>query len=460
MKNYIIRVIGCFIVLVFLSCDKQELLDKKPRTDLIVPASLEEMRGLLNNTEVVNMSHSLPTLSADEYFHSDLKSLNAARTAIERNSYTWEKDIYGGEQQIRDWFMPWQSVFYANVVLEQFEKLSAKDQESKEGKEVKAWALFIRAFSFYELVANFAPTWDPATAASDLGIPLRLSASVGEIKQRASVKETYAQIFKDLEESSVLFSDDFPSLSRNKGSKIAVYALQARIYLSMRDYAQAGNAADKCLAMYNALVDYNTLTQVRDAPFGFYHAELILASRVVSYSVTWAGSPGPVLIDRVILNSYAENDLRKKIFFGFTKGEYYLKRTYAFGLGPFSGLATDEVYLIKAECLARAGDTNGAMTVLNTLLKTRWVTNTFVPYTAANSANALEQILMERRKELVWRGMRWADVKRLNKEGANITLVRKVGDQMYTLPPNDPRYIFPIPDDEIIRSGITQNPRM
>ncbi|SEM08104.1 hypothetical protein SAMN05216436_101351 [bacterium A37T11] len=56
------------------------------------------------------------------------------------------------------------------------------------------------------------------------------------------------------------------------------------------------------------------------------------------------------------------------------------------------------------------------------------------------------------------RGLRWMDIKRLNKEGANITLTRNLNGQIYTLPPNDPRFALPIPEDVIDLSGMQQNP--
>ena len=137
-----------------------------------------------------------------------------------------------------------------------------------------------------------------------------------------------------------------------------------------------------------------------------------------------------------------------------------MKTDYAgIGLYAFTGLATDEVYLIKAECAARRNDVTTAMNYLNNLLVTKWKTGTFVPYTATSSQDALNEILTERRKELVWRAIRWVDIKRLNKEGANITLTRILNGQTYTLPPNSPLYEMPIPSDEISLSGIQQNPR-
>jgi hypothetical protein len=126
----------------------------------------------------------------------------------------------------------------------------------------------------------------------------------------------------------------------------------------------------------------------------------------------------------------------------------------------YDGLAVDEIYLIKAECRARAGDRDGAMDVLNTLLKARWKTGTFVAYTAANADEALLIVLKERKKELLLRGLGWTDLRRLNREPKfAVTLQRKAGGVTYTLPPNDPRYAFPIPDIEIKLGGLAQNQR-
>ena len=139
---------------------------------------------------------------------------------------------------------------------------------------------------------------------------------------------------------------------------------------------------------------------------------------------------------------------------------YYVKRSYnGSGVTPFTGLAVDELYLIKAECLARVGEVGEAMKVLNSLLVYRFPPDKFEPLQATDAADALATILLERRKTLVYRALRWDDLKRLNKEGANITLTRVLDGEVFTLPPNDPRYVFNIPDDEIAASGITQNRR-
>lgn len=89
----------------------------------------------------------------------------------------------------------------------------------------------------------------------------------------------------------------------------------------------------------------------------------------------------------------------------------------------------------------------------------RWKTGTFVPFTASTSSGALATILAERRKELMMRDLRWMDIKRLNKEGAGITLKRIVAGQPYQLQPNEPRFALPLPAYVLALTGMQQNPR-
>ena len=126
---------------------------------------------------------------------------------------------------------------------------------------------------------------------------------------------------------------------------------------------------------------------------------------------------------------------------------------------PFTGLATDELYLIKAECLARRNHKEEALLYLNKLLEKRVKTGTFKPIIAVDIDETLQLILTERRKSLVWRSLRWTDLKRLNLESRNITVTRNMGGHIYELEPNSLLYVLPIPNDEVKLSGITQNER-
>ncbi len=122
----------------------------------------------------------------------------------------------------------------------------------------------------------------------------------------------------------------------------------------------------------------------------------------------------------------------------------------------------DELYLVRAESYARAGNATAAMADLNTLLRTRWQAGTYTDMVAASPDDALAKILPERRKELLFRNIRWADLKRLNKDTRfAVTLSRTVNGTTYTLPPNDLRYQVLLPEDAVTygKGVLVQNPR-
>ena len=124
------------------------------------------------------------------------------------------------------------------------------------------------------------------------------------------------------------------------------------------------------------------------------------------------------------------------------------------------GLAVDEIYLIRAECRARMGDFKGALSDINKLLVTRWRVGRYVPLSSLDRDQLLSQILNERRKQLVFRGLRWSDLRRLNKdEKTGMSLFRRVQGELIELRPNDPKYVFALPPDVIKYSNMEQNPR-
>ncbi|KQM68208.1 hypothetical protein ASE74_24205 [Pedobacter sp. Leaf216] len=70
----------------------------------------------------------------------------------------------------------------------------------------------------------------------------------------------------------------------------------------------------------------------------------------------------------------------------------------------------------------------------------------------------LEQILLEGRKELLLRGLRWIDVKRLNKEGAGISFTRTSKGIVYNLLANSTGFTLPIPEQVVELANLPQNP--
>src|SRR5690606_30182056 len=106
---------------------------------------------------------------------------------------------------------------------------------------------------------------------------------------------------------------------------------------------------------------------------------------------TYLGSSNNTLVDSTLYNSYSENDLRKIIFFnksGLFRGSYMGERRY-----QFSGLAVDEMYLIRAECYARSGNIEEARADLNALLVKRWKERSFEPVLIYDHEKLLKKVL-------------------------------------------------------------------
>lgn len=459
MKSIFISACSLVIFWGLNACQKSEFLNKKPSTGIVAPTTLSDFTALLDNTVFLNCTGGLGQLSADEYVVSDANWQTA--TATERNAYIWAKDIYAGDLNIPDWNGLYTQVFYANSVLD---GLSRSDSlATGQGQYIKGWALFTRAFAFYDIARTFCKSYHSNTAATDLGIPLRLSPGIDNVQQRATLQQTYDQILSDLKVAATLLPISRPASNFNRPSRSAAYALLARIYLDMNDYVLAESFADQSMSLYSSLIDYNLINASATTPFSISNDELIYNTRQViayqNFTLTTTGSKGKIPSD--LINLYQNGDLRLTIYFTRgSDGTYSKKRGYT-GNGnyTFTGLATDELYLIKAECLVRRSQTGEALNRLNQLLIKRYTKASFIPVTASSAAEALLIIMKERRKELVWRGTRWNDLKRLNQEGANITLSRTVNGATYTLPPNDARWVMPIPADEIALSNILQNPR-
>lgn len=431
------------------SCKKY--LELKPNKKLLTDPTLQQLQGLLDNNDRMNRnSPSAGEVSADDYYLSTT-AYNAFTYAPDKAAYLWEEEIVFSAFP-NSWTYAHDPIYYANVALEFLEKIPKNNLNAIAHDNAKGSALYFRSKCFLENVITWAKAYDRNTAASDLGIPLRLNSDFNEPSVRASVQASYDKIISDLEQSIRLLPVTPEHVMRP--SRPAAYALLSRTYLAMREYDKAGKYADSCLQLKNTLIDYNTLNGAASFPLAIFNAEVIMQNTLSTSSLF------SKTMDTTLYRSYAANDLRKTIFFRSNPdGSYAFKGSYNGSTTLFSGLATDEMYLTRAECFARAGNTTAALNDLNALLVKRYRSGTFVPVTAASSQEALNKILTERRKELIHRNVRWMDVKRLNKEGANITLRRMINNKMYELPPNDPRYALPLPGYIVSITGMPQNPR-
>lgn len=441
---------------IMLGSCRKDFLEVKPNQALVVPTTLQDMQALLDNVTVMNFGSGLHGIAADDYTITP-QYLRLFTLPAERNTYRWAADVFeGGNAQ--EWNRNYQQVFYANVVLDGIAEMERKGGDAKEFAALKGSALFYRAFAFFELLQLFAQPYDQLRSHELPGVPMKLSSDVNERPGRGNQQEAYRLVLDDLQQAFGLLPDR-QSVPTRPG-RLAVMALRARILNVMGNHAEASRAAGFCISLSPALMDFNTLVASRPRPIASGNVEVLHYRFMAEYSFATTHALS-LNVDPYLAGSYAEDDLRKVVFLRDRgNGVVNFKGTYTNTGTLFGGLATDEMYLVRAEASAWEGNVAGAMEDLNALLRSRYRAGKFVPFVASDKKEALRMILMERRKELVTRGLRWFDLRRLNQHPElQQVLERQFDGQVLRLLPGDPRYTFPIPFNELQGSGIAQNPR-
>lgn len=462
-----IKYVLCFFIVVFIcSCKKSTWYDVKSSSTTVVPSTLADMQAIMDFTGTLNAYDPVLGEAGSDGHYSSPKIL-LTLTQNSRNAYTWSNLI--PYRDVNDWnFVGTQGaypkIFYCNVVLEGLTKIKPNTQdEVDQWNYVKGQALFFRAKSFFDISQIFAPPYISNTASIDPGIPLRLDPDPSLISKRSSLKQTYEQIIGDLTLAKDLLSKNIsPSggaLQKMRPCQVAVYAMLARVYISMEYYNEAWDNANSALQLYNTLLDYNNINDYKATatrPIMSFNSEVIFQSTmIIDGTVSLSNS----LIDPQLYALFEPDDWRKAGNFQITAstGDILFKATYSGNTFLFSGLTTGELYLIRAECFARKNNYQEAMNDLNTLLLKRYK-SPFVPKIAVDANDALSKILTERRKELILRGLRWSDLRRLNRDDRfKITQIRVLDGKEYKLEPGSFKYTFPIPQNVIEVTGMQQN---
>lgn len=425
-----------------LGCEKG-FLETKPNKRLLVPYAATDLQTILDNISIMNNYMALASFSADEFVLAD-NSLERVNDYI-ATAYLWLRDNYKGAG-LGEWTSIYQQIFYSNIVLDAIENLPANNIEKR--SQLQGSALFYRAMGMYQVSQLFAKPYSTENL-NALGVPYPLESDVNIRPGRGTVKQVYEQLLQDLIQAEKLL----PNMAdtKNRPGKQACDALLARIYLIMGDYTNALLYANKTLTINNQLLDYNS-GKAGSLPFASVlpngNEEVIFYQRRFNFSIF---TLSVCKLETEFDKSFAVNDLRKVHSFT-DRGNGFVS------FKGYEGLTTSEAYLIKAECLARLGDRDEALKVLNQLCITRFITGTYIPYAVNTTDEALQIIISERRKDLFGRGLRWTDLRRLGRDPKlAVTLKRIYNGTEYTLLPNGDGYVFKIPDNEVLVSGIQQN---
>jgi len=428
----------CSLAVLLGACDG--FLDEKPSKTIDTPDTLEALDALLNNSASLNNYPALPLMLGGDFLSDD-----AGITAMapwEQNLHLWKADPFQVDDMIYDFRNFYGQIQDANVILESLEKI---DSDEARKQEVKGAALFYRAHAYYNLSSLFLEGPNLAGSGQRFEIPVRRTTAMvlkSEYADLATVKQI---IREDLEQAIALLPEQvaFPFQPNKKAAK----ALKARVCLNWEEYDAALEVAGELVEGGLGLMDYKDIDAKRTYPFEQFNPEVLWQCRIGGYNFMYSQNSFQASPDLLAL--YSEGDLRRSLYFvDRSSGYVNFRGSYDGTISLFGGLAADEVYLIYAECLARAGDLSQAAEIMNDLLVSRHKDG-FQPLVFGEENSALKTILEERKKELVFRGLRWSDLRRLNKdERFKTTLQRSYEGVLYELAPDSERYVLPVPARE------------
>lgn len=451
------NIIPIFILGLLLSACSS-FLDKVPNSKLAVPSELRDLQLLLENPLIYTNAAFIPQVLTDDYYVTTTNWNGVADERI-RNLYLWGKDENNG------WNKLYQGVYNANVVLDELEGMDYNaTTESELRDRITGSALFFRAFYHFWATQLYCRPYDRSSAPSDLGVPIKKSPDISEPIMRLSVQESYDEILNDLKLAVHLLPIKVDS--RTLPDRSAAYGLLARVYLTMGDFESSYRYADTCINLFgdDKLLNFNNSIDVNlngSIPFHVLNKEVIF--HAIGYGNVIINQAA-AKIDSNLYALYDKDDLRKVAYFrtntGANAGTYAFKGRYDNSTSTiFFGIALNEMLLIRAETAVRLGQYNAAIADLNKLLNNRWRTDTYIPYNFVDENSLLKKIIQERRKELVYRGLRWVDIRRLNVDPDLIGTVERIIDgERYQLEPNSERLTILIPQIVINHSGIEQNP--
>ena len=438
------------VLLVSLASCKKSFLELNPPTSLTPSVALATeadlqvaLRGAYAGLKSTALyGRSLPVLGDMMGDNTYQSTLNTNRyTLFNNNTYTvTDGDVAG----------LWSAAY--TVILRANNIINSPVAANANVNQYKGEAYAIRALAYYNLVRFFATpyTQDPAA----LGVPLVTTYDADLKPGRAKVSEVYALINADLNQAYTLMTKFTNS---SQFSKYAAKALQAKVYNTMGDKANAKTAALDVItnsgftavsatahAGYWAGVSFRT-DKVETLFELSFDAVANNAFDALAYIYLQSGNYGDMLCADDLYASFSATDARKALYATGTRGG--LASVFVNKYSSFTGDHSDtkvirmaEMYLIAAEASYPANEAD-AIKYVNEVTSRRGATAI-----ASTGAALLEDIITERRKELAFEGERYHDLQRLKRDvvrGANYPASAR------TIAFSNFRRIMPIPQGEL-----------
>lgn len=412
-------------VSLFLFSCKKDFLTVVPPTSLTPEQALSKeadlqvaLRGAYQGLRTGVTSYTADMYGRSIPILGDLLADNTYQSAQNTNRYTLHNNFMfnvtdGNSMGI------WSGCY--SVILRANNIINSAVASNANVDQYKGEAHAIRALAYFTLVRFFSRPYTDAPTGQ--GVPIITTYDPGAKPGRSSIAEVYTLINDDLNKAYSLLTKFTNSSQFNKH---AAKALQAKVYLTMGDMANAKTAA---LDVINN-GGFTPLTTANHA--GYWANSAITTSKLetifevssdavgnlsfdaLSYLYSQAGNYGDMLCADDLYALYEAGDVRRALYPTGTRGglpSVFINK-YPVITGDVSDtkvLRLSEMYLIAAEASLPANETD-ARTYVNFVTSRRGAS----PITSTGS-QLLEDIIRERRKELAFEGDRYFDLMRLKR---------------------------------------------
>lgn len=390
--------------------------------------------------------------------------------------YRWDPQP-GNAPGTEMWQFTYNAIKRSNEVIQRLPEVAPEPGQTEEAKkQIVGEAYFTRALLHYELVKFFAQAYNFTADASHLGIPYIEQSTMEVDHERMTVKVCFEKIVADAEQALDLMNTDKPANPHTAGTDV-VKAFLARVYLYMAStsngasYAKAAQYAEELITsgrytLVNAenykITGSNTAFSSPNMWGAKFSTESVF---VLPYSATerlYTNSLGNIYLDKnkgygdlkpseQLLALIDENDSRSTMFYEYDNAMCNRKFmgtgiSGGFDLSNLNIFRLSEMYLIAAEGLAKSSSPNQtkALTYLNTLKSNRGAATVDM-----SGQGLLNEIVLERRRELCFEGHALIDHKRLNTPIQRTEDKTNPENQKLVLAYPHNYFALPIPETEI-----------
>lgn len=231
-------------ILLMSSCE--DFLDKRPTNSGDSASAIQNITDaefFLNG--IITKISSSSYLGRNMLLYADAKGgdLTIISQGRSNDLYLYNHTPSSGSQS-GFWTVGYNTILQINNLLQNVDKM-IEAGEAGNFNDIKGQALTIRAMIYFDLVRLYGEPYNENKTA--WGVPNVLEPLDAMAKElRATVETNYNTILKDLTDAEVLLSN---SKGKNEGfiNYWANKALQARVYLSMDDFANALKAAEEII---------------------------------------------------------------------------------------------------------------------------------------------------------------------------------------------------------------------